>query len=211
VDSGHIAYGCLAPECPDDLHLLHDLYAIVQPRAGAPDAALPSDALLVSALGPEAPFVMLNVSLGDHGTIEDRNCGCPLEALGWRTHLHTIRSDEKITAGRMTLYDADIVRVLEEVLPSRFGGAPTHYQVIEDEDGTGRPRVRLLVHPAVGQLDSAAVAEAFLTAIGSGAGPERVAALVWRDGGLVEVERSAPRSTSGKILHLLDGRAPRPA
>jgi hypothetical protein len=210
VDSGHIAYACQTPAHPDDLHLLHDLYAVVQPLTDAPVSRLSPQALLVSTVSPAAPFIMLNVSLGDHATVEARTCGCPLERLGWTTHLHTIRSDEKITAGGMTLYDADIVRVLEEVLPSRFGGAPTHYQLVEDEDAAGRPRVRLLVHPAVGVLDPAAVVEAFLTAVGSGAGSDRVAELVWRGGRVLEVERSAPLATSGgKILHLLDGRTPR--
>ena len=82
-------------------------------------------------------------------------------------------------------------------LAVRFGGAPTHYQLVEDEDAAGRPRVRLLVHPAVGILDPVAVAEAFLTAVGSGAGSDRVAELVWRDGRVLEVERSAPLATSG--------------
>jgi hypothetical protein len=210
VDSGHIAYACQAPAHADDLHLLHDLYAVVQPAGEAPSSALSPQALLVSTLSPAAPFVMLNVSLGDRGTIEERACGCPLERLGWTTHLHTVRSDEKITAGGMTLYDADVVRVLEDVLPSRFGGAPTHYQLVEDEDPGGRPRLRLLVHPAVGALDPDAVAEAFLTAVGSGAGPERITELAWRDARLLAVERTPPRPTAGgKILHLLDTHAPR--
>lgn len=209
IDSGHIAYACQAPVYVDDLHLLHDLYVVVQPVDGpmAPDAALPPDALLVSTVNPAAPFVMLNVSLGDRGIIEERRCGCPLERLGWTKHLHTVRSHEKVTAGGMTFHDADMVRVLEEVLPARFGGAPTHYQLVEDEDHEGRPRLRLLVHPAVGPINTAAVAEAFLAAVGSDAGPDRVVELAWRDGRFLQIERTPPRVVSGgKILHLLDGR-----
>jgi hypothetical protein len=217
VDSGHIAYACQAPVRVDDLHLLRDLYAVVQPP-GATQAAtpagsvpLPPDALLVSTISPAAPFVMLNVSLGDRGTIEERRCGCPLARLGWTMHLHTVRSYEKVTAGGVTFHDADLARLLEEVLPARFGGAPTHYQLIEEEDHDGRPRLRLLVHPAVGPVNPAAVADAFLTAVGSGAGPDRVVELAWRDARFLHVERTPPRAVSGgKILHLIDDRPPQP-
>jgi hypothetical protein len=210
VDSGHIAYACQAPASVDDLHLLHDLYAVIQPGHHAEHACLPADGLLVSSICPTAPFVMLNVSLGDQGTIVDRRCGCPLEHLGWRKHLHTVRSHEKVTAGGVTLHDADVARVLEEVLPSRFGGAPAYYQLVEDEDHSGQPRLRLLVHPAVGPLDHEAVAQAFLTAVGAGAGPERVVEMAWREGRFLEVQRTPPMATSGgKILHLLAERTPR--
>ena len=147
--------------------------------------------------------------MGDRAVVRLRACGCPLEALGWTTHLHSIRSFEKLTAGGMTFLDADVIRVLDEVLPARFGGAPTHYQLVEEETPDGRPRIRLLVHPAVGPLDAGAVARAFLDAIGAGSGTERVMAIVWRDADLLRVEREPPLTTaSGKILHLHRG-APR--
>ncbi len=216
METGHVAYSCLAPGPADDMHLIHDLYAVVQPldwtgaRPLPPEPDVAADALFVSTIGPAAPFVMLNVSLGDRGIIEDRHCGCALEALGWRKHLHTIRGHEKVTAGGLTLDDADVARVLEEVLPSRFGGVPTHYQLVEDEDEHGHPRLKLLVHPALGEINTEAVIEAFLDAVGPGTGPARVVELAWRAGRFLQVERTPPRVTGGgKILHLLDARHPR--
>jgi hypothetical protein len=92
--------------------------------------------------------------------------------------------------------------VLEEVLPSRFGG-PTDYQLVECEQLDGRPSLQLLVHPAVGPLDETALAESFLAAIGSGSGVERVMGQVWRTPGLLRVERRPPLTTAtGKIIHL---------
>ncbi|MBA2448831.1 MAG: hypothetical protein H0V51_12475 [Chloroflexi bacterium] len=203
AEGGAIAYGCLAPEAPDDLHLFHDLLALVQPGPEAADQRLPPYALLMSSLLATAPLILLNVSMGDQAVIERRVCGCPLERLGWATHLHTVRSFEKLTAGGMTFLDADVIRVLEEVLPARFGGGPTDYQLLEEEEDDGRPRLRLLVHPSVGPLDGDAVADAFLRAIGHGSGADRVMGLLWREAGFVRVERRAPRTTpSGKILHL---------
>ncbi len=101
--------------------------------------------------------------------------------------------------------------LLEEGLPGRFGGAPTDYQLVEEEAADGPPRLLLLVHPRVGPLDPGAVAEAFLTAISRGSGVERVMGLAWRSAGLLQVERRPPLTTSsGKILHLHQvPRAPR--
>jgi hypothetical protein len=151
-------------------------------------------------------LVLLNVSLGDQAVIERRACGCPLEALGWTTHLHTLRSFEKLTAGGMTFLNTDLIHVLEAVLPTRFGGGPTDYQLVEEETVEGRPTLRLLVHPRVGAARLDAVGEAFLDAIGVGAGPQRVMAEAWRGARLLAVECRAPVTTaSGKILHVRVG------
>jgi hypothetical protein len=115
-ESGHIGLACVAPEAPDEVHLLHDRLAVVQPGKVGP---LTSAALLFTTLRPKAGLVLLNVSLGDVAMLARRVCGCPLERLGWTTHLHSIRSLEKLTAGGMTFLDADVIRLLEEELPAR--------------------------------------------------------------------------------------------
>ncbi|MBP7149799.1 MAG: hypothetical protein KBD01_19915, partial [Acidobacteria bacterium] len=196
---GSVACGCLAPEAPDDVHLFADLNALV-PAVGD---ALPRGALLVSSIRPTAPFVLLNVSMGDRATFSARRCGCPLDDIGWTTHLHTIRSFEKLTAGGITLEDTDIVEILDEVLPRRFGGGPADYQLLEQADEDGQPRLQLLVHPAVGPLDAAAVADAFLGAIATGSESKREMAALWRRAGIPSVVREPPRARAGgKILHL---------
>jgi hypothetical protein len=203
IEVGPIGYGCLSPEAPDDIHLFDDLHALLQP---GPDAGLHghlAQAMFISSLRPVAPFVMLNVSMGDQATMGSRRCGCAMERLGWATHVQDIRSYEKLTTQGMTFLDTDVIRVLEEVLPGRFGGAPTHYQLLEEEIEDSRPILRLLVHPAVGPVDSEAVVATFLQAIAPGSGGERMMSLLWRDAALVRVERREPVATgSGKILHL---------
>jgi hypothetical protein len=195
IETGPLAWGCLAPEWPDDMHVFHDLHAIVQPED--------SPALFVTSLRRATPLVLLNLSMGDQATLRPRACGCPLERLGWTTHLFGVLSREKLTAGGMTFYDVDVVRVLEEVLPGRFGGGPTDYQLVEDETANGESVVRLLVHPAVGPLEADRVAEAFLAAVGTGSDAQRIMGTVWRDAKLIRVERRAPVAVaSGKILHL---------
>jgi hypothetical protein len=211
METWRLGEGCMAPESADDVHFLSDLHACVQTGAAGAELGLPPSALLVTSLRRTAPLVLLNAGLGDQAVVVARHCGCPLERLGWTTHLHTIRSYEKLTAGGMTFLDADAIRVLEEVLPARFGGVPTDYQLVEDESDGGEVRVRLLVRPEVGPVDPAAVAEAFLAALSGGAGAERIMGQVWRDGRILRVERRAPFTTaSGKILHLHLERRPNP-
>ena len=130
TDFGIMGYGCLAPTAPDDVHLFHDLNAVIQSDAALP--VLPAGSLLVTSLRRTAPFVLLNVSAGDLAVVERRHCACQLETAGWTEHLHSIRSFEKLTAGGMTFLDTDLVGVLEEVLPRRFGGGPTDYQQLVD-------------------------------------------------------------------------------
>ncbi len=201
VDSGgSMTYGCLAPNAPDDVHFFSDLNALIQAE-GPP---FPKHALLVSSLRPTTPFILLNVSMGDRAIITERRCGCPLETLGWQTHLHAIKSYEKLTAGGVTFEDTEIIPLLEEVLPRSFGGGPTDYQLLEEETDDGQPRLRLLVHPSIGPVDPAAVSKTFLDAIGSSSEVKRDMAAQWRQAGFLQVERRAPYPTaSGKILHLV--------
>jgi hypothetical protein len=198
---GLVAYGCLRPAAVDDVHLFEDLVAVHQPR---PPVPLPPGALLLTTLRPSTAMVLINVSLGDAAVMDRRQCGCPLEALGWPTHLSTIRSHEKLTAGGMTFLDSDAIRILEEVLPARYGGGPTDYQLVEEESADGLPRVRMLVHPAVGALDTDALAATFLAALAHGSSTARVMVEEWRRAGLPRVERRPPLVTGGgKILHLV--------
>jgi len=196
---GSVGQGCLSPEAPDDIHVFSDLNALIQVDA----PPFPTGALLLSSIRPTVPFIFLNVSMGDRATITRRRCGCPMEELGWQTHLHTIRSFEKLTAGGMTFEDADVVRILEEVLPRHFGGGPTDYQLVEEMADDSQPRLRLLVRPSVAVGDLVAVSDLFLEALGAGSGTRRVMALQWRQAGFLRAERKAPFATpSGKILHL---------
>ncbi len=197
-----IARGCLAPDGSDDMHLLHDLLALIQP-GDVEIPGLPREALLASSIRPRAPLVLLNASLGDVGTLSNRACRCPLADLGWTTHLAEVRSFEKLTAGGMTFYNADLAHVLEVVLPSRFGGGPLDYQLVEREEQDGSPALFLYVHPAIGPLDSAAVVAAFLDAIGHGRSLEWVMGETWREAGFLRVERRPPQATRGGKIQSL--------
>jgi hypothetical protein len=203
VDGPGLAVFCLAPQEADEFHLQHDICAMIQPGLEGATDELPPNALLVSSLHRSTRYVEINLSLGDQAVMTQRDCGCAIGDLGLHTHLHSVRSFEKLTAVGMTFLDSDIIPVLEEVLPGRFGGAPTHYQIVETEGRNGAPQVTLLIHPCVGQVNEREAADAFLSSIGQRSSTARMMELTWRSAGLPLVERRPPMATAGgKILHV---------
>jgi hypothetical protein len=208
MECGYIAYGCLRPSYPDELHVFDDMLMVVQPGDRGPERGLPPGALLLTTLRPTAPFILLNVSLGDQAQAVTGACGCSLEKLGWANRLRQVRSFEKLTCGGMTFMDTDILKVLEVDLPARFGGTGFDYQLIELEDAAGVPRIKLIINPGLGPCDPGRVKEFFLEAIGAFSGAGRVMSLQWRDGGYLSVVRAVPAlGPSGKIVHVLKKRA----
>ncbi|MFB3776711.1 MAG: hypothetical protein ACE141_03840 [Bryobacteraceae bacterium] len=206
VECGPIGYGCLAPAHADEVHLLHDQHALIlagEEAAGWP--GLRPDSVLITALDPYSPFTFINISMGDSACLTGEGhppCGCPLEARGWRTRLHGIRSYEKLTGAGMTFFSEDVIRVLEEVLPARFGGAPTDYQICEQEKPDGGADTVLIVHPGVGPVDERLLIEGFLEALAEGSVANQVMGRMWREAQLLRVERRIPSTTrAGKIQH----------
>jgi hypothetical protein len=202
IENGAIGYGCHAPVDADDVHLLADQHAVIQVGPAAP-AGLPPDALFLTSLNPRSPFAFLNASMGDRATIESRACGCPLERLGWSTHLRGIRSYEKLTGAAVTFLGGDIVHILETVLPDRFGGTSIDYQLCEDEDAEGYPVLSLLVNPSLGALDDLAILKVFLDALAAASPSHRLMERMLHQSRSLRVERRPPLSTqAGKVLHL---------
>ena len=210
TETSRIGYGCLDEGTVNDVHVLGDLNAVIQPGPMGPAPAgdrgpgFPPRALLLTPVSPTAPLVALNLSLGDQAYLDQRDCGCPYHRTGWTTHLRDIESFEKLKAGGMTFLDTDVIRILEADLPARFGGGPTDYQLLEEDDAGGHPRVVLVVRPEVGPLDPGAVTAWFLERLGRGSGAERIMALTWQQSGILEVVRRAPEITAaGKVLPVL--------
>jgi hypothetical protein len=201
VETGWIGVACADGRGLDDVHLLTDKLGIVQrERAVASGARV--GALLLSTLRPSAPKLLLNVESDDYGVLENRACQCLFGELGFTRHLHAIRSYDKLTSAGMTFVGDDAIALLDEILPARFGGAPTDYQLVEEEEN-GMPSVSVVVSPRVGQVEEAEVVAATLEALGGGSDQKRMMATVWRTGGTVKVVRREPHATaSAKILPL---------
>ncbi len=207
IESGYIGYGCLRPASPDDNHLIDDFNAVITAGPEGEAAGLPPRAILITSLRSTVPVILFNVSLGDEAELDRHSCDCPVGRLGYATHISHIRSFERLKSGGMTFLDKDIVPILEQVLPGRFGGTVLDYQLSEREREDGTPEMVIIISPSVGALDERAVVEVFLEAIGRGSGAERVMGLQWRSGNYLRVERRVPeRTATGKIKHLLKSR-----
>ena len=203
MEVGAIGYGCTRGEHSDDMHLLTDMHGLIHAGEDGVQAGLPPRALLMTSLHPQAPFVMLNLSMGDQADMNNRPCGCPLQQAGWSRHIWNIHSFEKLTGQAVTFEGAEVIPVLEEILPSRFGGVPTDYQLAEAERPDGSPFLKLIVHPRLGELDEQAIADEFLSALSRKSPSDGMMIRRWRDAGTLIVERRAPSITkSGKINYL---------
>src|SRR5690606_15381075 len=107
----------------------------------------------VTTLLTSTPQIMLNLALDDYGIVEERRCGCELEALGLTTHLRDIHSYRKLTGEGVTMIGSEMLDIIENVLPSRFGGSPLDYQLLEQENEQGLTRLYVVISPRVDIAD----------------------------------------------------------
>jgi hypothetical protein len=204
-EAGNIACGCGNPSAPDDMHFLKGKLAVVQRPIRFEGGGLAVDGLFYTTLSSRAPRMMLNVESGDYAVLEERDCGCAWQSIGLTTHIHHVRSYEKLTSGGVTFMGSMLHELLEQTLPARFGGSPLDYQLVEEEED-GITRVSVLVSPRLGAVDEAAVVDAVLRHLGFADWSRRQADL-WRQNRTLRVQRREPYATrAGKILplHVLD-------
>lgn len=203
AETGRIGAACADASELDDVHLLTDRLALISPAAGS-DAGGRTKVVLTTLL-PVCPKVMLNVETGDSAVVVEHDCDCPAGEIGFRTHLHTIRGDEKLTIEGMGFVGADVLLLMDELLPRRFGGAPTDYQLV-DREQDGLQRVDVIVDPSVGPVDERELVEVVLETLGSGLAYRRMVVDLWRQADAVSVVRRAPHTTrAAKIqpLHVI--------
>ena len=201
VDVSAPAYGCATPTDADDLHVMLDRCALIcRSRPATTDGPM-VDALLATALSPAAPKIALNTETGDYGRLEEHDCGCLFGALGLRHHLSDIRSFEKLTGEGVTFTRTDVQRILEEVLPGRFGGTSLDYQLAEEEAPSGATRLVLRVSPSAGDLDEADLRATLLAEIGRSGPSDQYNVDLWRSVGTLDIRRDPPLPTrAGKVL-----------
>jgi hypothetical protein len=201
AEIGYMGMPCSHPEHLDEVHVMADKVAIIQWERLVGDGGLRVPSLLITTVLRSCPKLMLNVEIGDYAVARARSCGCPLDALGFHMHLHDIRSFEKLTAAGPTFLGPDLITLIEEVLPTRFGGTGLDYQFIEDDEH-GLPRVLLAVHPRLGPVAEREILNVALSHLSRVPGG-RLMADVWRDSGVLRLVRREPISTGAlKLLPL---------
>lgn len=203
ADVGLIGFGCANPVVADDVHQFSDARALIQHKRRAPLGNVEVDAFLFTSILPTTGKIMLNVENGDYGVIERRDCGCKLSELGLTNHIYNIRGFDKLTGEGMTFIGTDLLRIIEEVLPAKFGGASIDYQMVEEEDDRGHTRMSVIVSPEVGIIDEDELIKTILDELSKGKDTQRMMAEMWSQAKTLQVKRMRPITTSvGKLLPL---------
>jgi hypothetical protein len=203
VEAVAIGLGCGRRLHVDEVHLAMDAYALIDYPYPVPGLGTTVPAFNLTGLLDSAPKVMLNYQSDDYGIVETRACGCGLERYGYTTHLHDIRSYSKLVGEGVTLIGNELLRILEEVLPARFGGTPLDYQIMEREDARGLTRLVLLVSPRIDIQDNAAVIAVILNELRKSSPMAASAQAVWQQAETLRVERKEPVITvRSKLLPL---------
>lgn len=196
-----IGHGCENPGWVDDLHFFEDKLAVIQHNKKIDHSEDGVDAFLFTTLLDISPKIFLNTELGDYGVIETRKCGCRFEEVGLKTHMHSIRSFEKLTAEGVTFIGSNIIPLVEEILPATFGGSAVDYQFVEEEDEEGHSKVYALISPKLGEIDEAKLKEITYTALSGSRESQRGSKLLWDQVGTFQFLRVSPIPTKrGKIL-----------
>ena len=206
---GLAGQGCATPNAPlDDLHLVTDKFLVYARDKAINTAGDTVPALVYTTLHPNCRKIMLNAESGDYGTLEERACGCLIGDLGFRTHLTGLHGYDKMTSEGVTFMGSDLFQLVEQVLPAAFGGSTTDYQLAEEEDDQGLPKVSIVIAPAVGVVDEDAVIATVLKSLQVLDGPDRgpVMAERWRQSQTLRVVRREPFIAGGRKvlpLHLI--------
>jgi len=203
TEGGWVGLGCMDPLTADDLHVLKDSVAVIQREKRFPGLDAAVNAFQFTSLLPTTPKILFNLEIGDYGELTTRKCNCYLGKIGLTDHFYNIRSFDKITSEGVTFLGVDLVRILDEILPSRFGGRSTDYQMVEEEDEYGQTRLSIVVSPSVGIVDEEALIHEIYNEIVRGNEGNRMMGNILAQARALRVIRSHPISTSvGKLLPL---------
>ena len=195
--------GCGYPKFIDELHRPQSIFTLVEHPRPLNDGGPLIHPLMFTTLHPSAPRFLFNVENGDSATMTERDCGCPLQKVGFTQHIHTVRSFEKMTSEGMNYSGSDLFELLEDTIPSEFGGGPGDYQLVEEEDDRGQTRLTLVVHPDVGELDNEKLLSRLQKGLALGSRNHRFISRIWQDAGAFRIRRAIPHASArGKILPL---------
>ena len=203
AEAGRMGMGCGNPLDSNDVHLLTDAFALIQHPRRLEPWNLEVPAFNVTSLLPSTPRIMVNVEIDDYGVVEERSCGCELEGLGYSNHIREIHSFRKLTGEGVTLVGSEMVRILEEVLPERFGGSALDYQLVEEEDQLGFTRLTLVISPTLSIPSEDSVIEVVLESLRESSAGADAARAIWGPAKTLRIRRAVPSLTArGKLLPL---------
>jgi len=204
TELGLVGRACRRMSSGNCVHLFHDSIAVINRRRKAPLADVEVDSLMFTPLHPASPYVLVNVEMDDAGVIEECRCDCTFGRSGFNRRIRDIFSYGKLTGQGVTLIGGDLLQILEERLPSRYGGNPSDYQLVEQEGGDQTELV-LRVSPRIRPSSTEDVRQFFLRELRKVYGGA-LACRSWNHTQGLKVVLEEPIVTSsGKVLplHLL--------
>lgn len=197
---GPVGMACRQMTEGNTVHLFTDALAVVVHRRRAPLSETEVDSLAFTTLNPAASRVYINVELDDAGRLQPARCDCEFSRAGMTTALTGIESFGKLTGFGMTLIGTQILPVLEDRLPARFGGGAADFQLVERR-GEAQMELCLRVDPRLG-ADADTVRYYFLDEIQKVYGGA-LTRRTWEHTGALRVELGRPYATNtGKVLPL---------
>lgn len=200
---GRIGMGCAQPLEANDLHLCKSICALISYDRLVPGTDIKVSAFNFTSLLPTSPKILLNSESDDYGIIESRSCGCPLDHVGLTEHLRRIHSFQKLTGEGVTLLGSDIIYILEEALPERFGGSPLDYQLVEEEDSKGFTKISLIISPNLKINDEREVINFIMNKMKKSSARADSARSIWNQAHTLQVKREEPSWTErGKLMSL---------
>jgi hypothetical protein len=207
-EAGVIAAGCNNIKCgsqSDHCHVYKDSTAVIKHKYNDNDRELTVDSFLFTNLMFESPKLLLNVGMGDYGSVNELETDCEFGKIGFSTHVSGIKSYEKLTGEGVTFVDTDFVDIIERKLPEKFGGSSTDYQLIECEESGGLNKLKLFVSPRIQGIDENILKSTFLILLkNSKTSPEswtQSGTVMWEQVNILKIERAEPVPTkSGKII-----------
>jgi hypothetical protein len=203
VETSTIGIGCANPLEAGDVHFASDMLALITHPYAIEGTGVTVPAFQITTLSESAPKLMLNVQVDDYGIVEQRECGCALEACGYTTHLREIRSYSRLLGEGVTLIGNEMVHILEHVLPARFGGSAQDYQLSEEEDEQGLTRLYLVISPRINIRADAEVIDTLHAALRSSSPSAGVASTIWKQAQTIQIKRGEPAWTArGKLMPL---------
>jgi hypothetical protein len=201
TEVGSIGSACRCMRTGNSVHVHRDAVAVIGRRRRAPLSDVEVNSLMFTNLLPFAARFLINAEMDDAGILEPATCDCEYSRAGMHLQIRDIYSYGKLTGQGITLMGSDIVRILESVLPQRFGGGPADYQLVE-YDGARQAQLELRISPRAGAGPPAAVRDFLLREIRACYGGA-LAARVWTHSGGLEAVIAEPFATrSGKVLSL---------
>ena len=148
TDFGGIGMPCSQMSTGNCSHLMKHAIALVSRTQKSAWTDTQVNSLYATSLLPIAPRIFINAEIGDTGVIEKATCDCSFSKLGFDLQVRDVAAISMVTAQGVTIEITELVPLLEEKLPARFGGHSGDYQLCEAEAGS-QTEIVLRIRPGV--------------------------------------------------------------